>query len=108
MQRRMGYLSPRLKMRVGLRGHCIRPFSSSYVLLWFRLTPSLNTFTQQKFYYRGVKLIFSRRRDIALIRDRIANGGTPLTRAEFRLIQTQRDDVKKCVVAPHNLIVNPI
>lgn len=51
----------------------------------------------QKFYYRGVKLIFLRRREIAQIHARISAGGSPLTRAEFRLIQTQRDDVNKYV-----------
>jgi len=51
----------------------------------------------KKFYYRGVKLIYTRRKEIALIKDRIAAGGAPLTRAEFRLIQTQKDDLKKYV-----------
>ncbi|KAF8894920.1 hypothetical protein CPB84DRAFT_1782640 [Gymnopilus junonius] len=50
-----------------------------------------------KFYYRGVKLIFSRKKQIALIRARIRAGGSPLTRAEFRLIETQKDDVNKVV-----------
>lgn len=51
----------------------------------------------QKFYYRGVKLIFLRRREIAHIHARISAGGRPLTRAEFRLIQTQKDDVNRSV-----------
>ncbi|KJA27769.1 hypothetical protein HYPSUDRAFT_212343 [Hypholoma sublateritium FD-334 SS-4] len=50
-----------------------------------------------KFYYRGTKLIFTRRGDIARIRARVAAGGAPLTRAEFRLIATQRDDITKLV-----------
>lgn len=50
-----------------------------------------------KFYYRGVKLIFTRRKDISLIRARIKNGGSPLTRWEYRLIHKQEDDVKKVV-----------
>ncbi|KAJ3501663.1 hypothetical protein NLJ89_g9237 [Agrocybe chaxingu] len=50
-----------------------------------------------KFYYRGVKLIFSRRRDIAAIKARIAAGGPPLTRSEFRLFETQKDDIAKVV-----------
>ncbi|KAG2015947.1 hypothetical protein CC2G_009165 [Coprinopsis cinerea AmutBmut pab1-1] len=50
-----------------------------------------------KFYYRGVKLIFTRRKEIAAIRERIKAGGAPLTRAEFRFIQTQKDDVNKVV-----------
>ncbi|CAA7259263.1 unnamed protein product [Cyclocybe aegerita] len=50
-----------------------------------------------KFYYRGVKLIFSRRREIAAIKARIAAGGPPLTRSEFRLFETQKDDIAKVV-----------
>ena len=45
-----------------------------------------------------MKLIFSRRKEIALIRARIKAGGTPLTRSEHRLIQTQKDDINKCVL----------
>ena len=44
-----------------------------------------------------MKLIFSRRKHIASIRARIKAGGAPLTRAEYRLIQTQKDDINKCV-----------
>ncbi|KAF4621012.1 hypothetical protein D9613_000592 [Agrocybe pediades] len=50
-----------------------------------------------KFYYRGVKLIFSRRKQITIINARIKAGGTPLTRSEFRLIETQKDDINKVV-----------
>ncbi|KAF8160991.1 hypothetical protein B0H34DRAFT_781657 [Crassisporium funariophilum] len=50
-----------------------------------------------KFYYRGVKLIFLRRKDIAMIKARIKEGGTSLTRSEFRLIQTQKDDINKVI-----------
>ena len=45
-----------------------------------------------------MKLIFSRRKHIALIKARIKSGGAPLTRSEYRLIQTQKDDIKKCVL----------
>jgi len=51
----------------------------------------------QKFYYRGVKLVITRRGEIAAIRRRIRDGGPPLTRAEFRLITTQKDDINKYV-----------
>ncbi|KDR75409.1 hypothetical protein GALMADRAFT_268944 [Galerina marginata CBS 339.88] len=50
-----------------------------------------------KFYFRGVKLIFSRRKEIALIKARVKAGGVPLTRSEFRLIETQKDDINKVV-----------
>ncbi|PPQ99721.1 hypothetical protein CVT24_009704 [Panaeolus cyanescens] len=54
---------------------------------WFR----------RKFYFRGVKLIWSRRGDIAIINARVKAGGAPLTRAEWRLIQTQKDDINKVI-----------
>ncbi|KAF9456627.1 hypothetical protein BDZ94DRAFT_1275167 [Collybia nuda] len=50
-----------------------------------------------KFYYRGVKLIFVRRKEINLIRARIKQGGPPLSRAENRLIRTQKDDINKVI-----------
>ncbi|KAF9529300.1 hypothetical protein CPB83DRAFT_812685 [Crepidotus variabilis] len=63
---------------------------------WFKRT--LHTAIELlKFYYRGVKLIFTRRKHIATVKERVAAGGSPLTRAEFRLIQTQKDDIKKVV-----------
>ncbi|KAF8972955.1 hypothetical protein BDZ97DRAFT_1912558 [Flammula alnicola] len=59
---------------------------------WFRRTlhQGIQLF---KFYFRGVKLIFTRRKTIAAIKARISAGGAPLTRAEYRLIQTQKDDI---------------
>ncbi|TFK25480.1 hypothetical protein FA15DRAFT_668353 [Coprinopsis marcescibilis] len=63
---------------------------------WFKQT--LHKAIQlAKFYFRGVKLIFIRRREIAAILDRVKSGGAPLTRAEFRLITTQKDDVNKVI-----------
>ncbi|PPQ65014.1 hypothetical protein CVT26_015723 [Gymnopilus dilepis] len=63
---------------------------------WFKKT--LHQLIQlMKFYYRGVKLIFSRRKEIAIIKARIKAGGPPLTRVEFRLIETQKDDINKVV-----------
>ncbi|KAF9451264.1 hypothetical protein P691DRAFT_796989 [Macrolepiota fuliginosa MF-IS2] len=50
-----------------------------------------------KFYYRGIKLIFIRRGEISEIRARIKAGGSPLTRVEFRFIQTQKEDVNKVI-----------
>ncbi|KAF8813624.1 hypothetical protein BYT27DRAFT_7083804 [Phlegmacium glaucopus] len=63
---------------------------------WFKRTlhQAIQLF---KFYFRGVKLIFSRRKHIALIKARIKAGGAPLTRSEYRLIQTQKDDVNKVI-----------
>ncbi|KAJ2936563.1 hypothetical protein H1R20_g540, partial [Candolleomyces eurysporus] len=63
---------------------------------WFRATLH-KAIELAKFYFRGVKLIFSRRREIAAIRARIKAGGSPLTRAEYRFIRTQKDDVNKVV-----------
>jgi len=42
-----------------------------------------------------VKLIFIRRKQISLIRARVKAGGSPLSRFEYRLIITQKDDVNK-------------
>ncbi|KIL68944.1 hypothetical protein M378DRAFT_158100 [Amanita muscaria Koide BX008] len=63
---------------------------------WFRKT--LHKGIQlAKFYYRGVKLIFIRRKEISAIRARIRAGGIPMTRSEFRLIATQKSDVRKVI-----------
>ncbi|RDB25375.1 LETM1 and EF-hand domain-containing protein 1, mitochondrial [Hypsizygus marmoreus] len=63
---------------------------------WFRRT--LHQGIQlAKFYYHGVKLIFIRRKHINLIHARIKAGGSPLSRREFRLIRTQKDDINKVV-----------
>ncbi|PPQ89561.1 hypothetical protein CVT25_012233 [Psilocybe cyanescens] len=63
---------------------------------WFRRTlhQGIQLF---KFYYRGVKLVFIRRKQIAVIKARVRGGGAPLTRSEFRLIETQKDDINKIV-----------
>ncbi|KAG6854058.1 hypothetical protein C0991_011036 [Blastosporella zonata] len=50
-----------------------------------------------KFYFNGVKLIFIRRKHINLIHARIKDSGSPLTRAEYRLIRTQKSDINKVV-----------
>ncbi|KAL0956080.1 hypothetical protein HGRIS_002249 [Hohenbuehelia grisea] len=50
-----------------------------------------------KFYFRGVKMIFTHRKQVADIKRRIRSGGAPLTRAEFRFIHTYKDDVKKLI-----------
>jgi len=63
---------------------------------WFRRTMHKGI-QLAKFYFRGVKLIFIRRREISEIRARIRAGGAPLTREEFRFIQTQKDDVNKVI-----------
>ncbi|KAH9485296.1 LETM1 domain-containing protein mdm28, mitochondrial [Psilocybe cubensis] len=63
---------------------------------WFRRTlhQGIQLF---KFYYRGVKLVFFRRKEIAIIKARVRGGGAPLTRSEFRLIETQKDDINKII-----------
>ncbi|KAF8070279.1 hypothetical protein FPV67DRAFT_1561145 [Lyophyllum atratum] len=63
---------------------------------WFRRTLHKGI-ELAKFYYRGVKLIFIRRKEINLIRARIKAGGSPLTRWENRLIRTQKADINKVV-----------
>ncbi|KAG5646301.1 hypothetical protein DXG03_003898 [Asterophora parasitica] len=68
---------------------------------WFKRTlhKALELLTKpiQKFYYRGVKLIFVRRKEINLILARVKAGGAPLTRFENRLIRTQKSDINKVV-----------
>ncbi|KAJ3567051.1 hypothetical protein NP233_g6612 [Leucocoprinus birnbaumii] len=63
---------------------------------WFKRTMH-KAIQLAKFYFRGVKLIWVRRGEIAQIRARIKAGGAPLSRAEFRFIQTQKDDVNKVI-----------
>ncbi|KAF8629939.1 hypothetical protein AX15_003178 [Amanita polypyramis BW_CC] len=63
---------------------------------WFRTT--LHKVIQlAKFYYRGVKLIFVRRKEVLEIKARIKAGGTSLTRSEHRLIAVQKDDIRKVI-----------
>ncbi|XP_006460974.1 hypothetical protein AGABI2DRAFT_192547 [Agaricus bisporus var. bisporus H97] len=50
-----------------------------------------------KFYFRGIKLIFVRSRQVSQIRSRVRSGGSPMTRAEFRFIQTQKKDINKVI-----------
>ncbi|KAF9007974.1 hypothetical protein BDQ17DRAFT_1275913, partial [Cyathus striatus] len=50
-----------------------------------------------KFYYRGVKLVISRQKEVSHIRARISAGGAPLSRYENRFILTQKNDVSKVV-----------
>ncbi|KAG5653622.1 hypothetical protein H0H81_011848 [Sphagnurus paluster] len=63
---------------------------------WFRRTLHKGI-ELAKFYFRGVKLIFLRRKEIARIQARIKAGGSPLTRWENRLIRTQKSDINKVV-----------
>ncbi|KAF7321488.1 Letm1 RBD domain-containing protein [Mycena kentingensis (nom. inval.)] len=50
-----------------------------------------------KFYFRGVKLVYTRSGIARDIRLRIANGGSPLERWEHRMLHTQSADLKKIV-----------
>ncbi|KAF8348103.1 hypothetical protein F5887DRAFT_880383 [Amanita rubescens] len=50
-----------------------------------------------KFYYRGVKLIFIRRKEVTIIKARIKAGGSPMTRSEYRFVVAQKDDVRKVI-----------
>ncbi|KAJ7188467.1 hypothetical protein C8R46DRAFT_1054774 [Mycena filopes] len=50
-----------------------------------------------KFYFRGVKLIYTRAGIARDIRARVASGGTPLQRWEHSMMHTQRADVKRLV-----------
>ncbi|KAK7057388.1 Letm1 RBD domain-containing protein [Favolaschia claudopus] len=50
-----------------------------------------------KFYYRGVKLVYTRGKMSRAIRRRVAAGGAPLERWEHRMIHTQSGDEKKLI-----------
>ncbi|KAJ6607767.1 hypothetical protein B0H10DRAFT_1817273, partial [Mycena sp. CBHHK59/15] len=50
-----------------------------------------------KFYYRGVKLVFTRRSILGTIKLRVAQGGAPLARWEFRLMRTQSADQARLI-----------
>jgi len=96
MPRCTAFSSPHLQAPTGSNAPSIRLSNFLYEQCFVSLV-LLTSSLLKKFYYRGVKLIYTRRKEIALIKDRIAAGGAPLTRAEFRLIQTQKDDLKKYV-----------
>jgi hypothetical protein len=59
------------------------------------LCSAFNLTMPQKFYYRGVKLIFIRRKEVTIIKARIKAGGSPITRSEYRFVIAQKDDVRK-------------
>ncbi|KAF9264221.1 hypothetical protein L218DRAFT_958646 [Marasmius fiardii PR-910] len=56
-----------------------------------------STWELTKFYFRGAKLIYTRQGEIKAIKGRVRSGGTPITRLEGRLIETQRRDINKVV-----------
>jgi LETM1 and EF-hand domain-containing protein 1 len=59
-------------------------------------TPTLNAILQ-KFYFRGLKLIFAHRRQVKEMLARVKAGGQLLSRWETRFIETHRADVRKSV-----------
>ncbi|KAF7315318.1 Letm1 RBD domain-containing protein [Mycena indigotica] len=50
-----------------------------------------------KFYYRGVKLVYTRGQIVRQIHQRIDSGGAPLERWEHRLFHTQATDIRRVV-----------
>ncbi|KAJ7668398.1 hypothetical protein DFH06DRAFT_982602, partial [Mycena polygramma] len=50
-----------------------------------------------KFYYRGVKLVYSRSKMTRAINRRVAAGGAPLERWEFRMMHMQSADMKRLI-----------
>lgn len=54
----------------------------------------------QKFYIRGIKLIWTHRKRVNEIEARLKAGGEPMTRWETRFIETYKIDAKKYVPRP--------
>ncbi|KAI9511142.1 hypothetical protein F5148DRAFT_402926 [Russula earlei] len=50
-----------------------------------------------KFYFRGLKLIITHRKQVKSIRARVKAGGEPLSRWEHRFIQTNKSDLARLV-----------
>ncbi|KAJ7502769.1 hypothetical protein B0H11DRAFT_1986245 [Mycena galericulata] len=50
-----------------------------------------------KFYYRGVKLVYTRSKITRDIKKRVQGGGAPLERWEFRMLHTQSADLKRVI-----------
>jgi len=50
-----------------------------------------------KFYFRGLKLVVSHRKQVNAIQARVKAGGEPLSRWESRFIQTNRSDLARLV-----------
>ncbi|KAJ7078912.1 hypothetical protein B0H15DRAFT_859709 [Mycena belliarum] len=50
-----------------------------------------------KFYFRGVKLVYTRSKIARTIQHRVKTGGAPLERWEYRMLHTQRADMKRLV-----------
>ncbi|KAJ8457007.1 hypothetical protein ONZ45_g18490 [Pleurotus djamor] len=50
-----------------------------------------------KFYFRGIKLVFTHGSQVRAIHHRIRNGGSPMTREEFRFIRVYSEDIRKLI-----------
>lgn len=78
-------------MREKSRHFGTRPRNSLYVDL---LSPMsiLTLFPFQKFYFRGLKLVITHRKQAKEFQARVKAGGEPLSRWESRFIQTNKSD----------------
>ena len=52
----------------------------------------------QKFYFRGLKLVVTHRRQVQAIKARVRAGGEPLSRWESRFIQTNKSDLARYLI----------
>ena len=60
----------------------------------------LNSCLFQKFYFRGLKLVVTHRKQVKAIQARVKAGGEPLSRWESRFILTNQSDLTRYLTVP--------
>ena len=81
--------------KIGRLWHQAKEYFVRCVNQWSNI-PTLNA-VFQKFYVRGLKLVFTHRKQVNEILARAKSGEEPLSRWETRFIETHRADVRKSV-----------
>ena len=89
----MGFLHDLLRVQAKLRRFGIRLRSYLYVDILHSESVLISSF--QKFYFRGLKLVVTHRRQAKAIQARVNAGGEPLSRWESRFIQTNKSDLAR-------------
>lgn len=106
LQRSMGYWLHLPQMQDSREDCSIRRRNSSYALsLMYEV--GWGWYSQQKFYWAGMKLIPANRREVLKIQERVKSGGAPMTWREHRFIVTNKSDLFKFVTTSLSLrIIN--